>query len=556
MHHDLGFSLKILHFLSQETASSNKPVLFFAAIAGIANSLLLIIISQAAGQLHDKTIETQLFIIYLVTFILFAYAQRVSQRQAITAVEQAVENIRLRITNKIRHCELHTIEKLSSISHYSVLSQGTSTISQSVMHLLSGVEALLVLILASLYLLWLSPASFFITLGIAGITVSLLVRHYHNTFQKLRQASGEEQQFFEYLTSLLKGFKQVKTHQQDCDLLFEQTKHYTHEAKTLRTQANINLWEDKLLSDSSAYLLLLLIVFILPIFTAEREDNLLQIIATVIFMIKPVAMLSAAIPNISRTDVAIDTIYALDKKLDQNREELSTPDKRADSQFAAFPSLQLQNISFSYEATKFKLVVPDIHIKRGETIFITGKNGSGKSSFLKLLTGLYHPQQGTLHIGDYRLQDEDFGAYRELFSVVFDDFYLFEHLREKIKSKDKDKEINDWLAHLSLNKKEIFDLKENNFRHLSLGEHKRLAFLTAVLRHQPVLILDDFISQQDTSFKQYFYKDILTILQQYGKTIIMVSYDDEYFSVADKILHIENGYVRQQDRSSKALSKQ
>jgi len=195
--------LKILTFMTEETQVSKKRILILASISGIANSLLLVILNEAATVLQNGEMELQLFAQYFLTFLLFIFAQRTAQKEAVTAVEYALQNVRVRLANKVRQADLRTVESLGDIGSYSSLTQGANTIAQSVMYMITGVESLMVLIFANLYLLWLSPSSFMVAIVLIIITITLLVRHYQKTFDELSEASQKEGQFFAQFTSML-----------------------------------------------------------------------------------------------------------------------------------------------------------------------------------------------------------------------------------------------------------------------------------------------------------------------------------------------------------------
>ena len=78
----------------------------------MANSLLLVILNEAATALDNDKIEVQLLIQYIITFVLFIFAQRTSQQKAVTAVESALQKVRIRLADKVRHSELRTIEEI------------------------------------------------------------------------------------------------------------------------------------------------------------------------------------------------------------------------------------------------------------------------------------------------------------------------------------------------------------------------------------------------------------------------------------------------------------
>jgi len=97
-----------------------------------------------------------------------------------------------------------------------------------------------------------------------------------------------------------------------------------------------------------------------------------------------------------------------------------------------FEELCLEDIVFSYRDqynnTLFTIDNINLTIKKGELLFIVGGNGSGKSTILKLLTGLYYPEAGTMRLNGKPVTRSDYPAFRELFSIIFTDFHLFEKL--------------------------------------------------------------------------------------------------------------------------------
>jgi putative ATP-binding cassette transporter len=540
--------MKLLTFMTQETEVSKQRILLLAAVSGIANSLLLVIINEAASGLTEGVFEAHLFAQYVLTFILFIFAQRASQREAVAAVEWALQRVRVRIANKVRLCDLRAVESLGDISSYSSLTQGANTIAQSAMYLVTGIESLLVLVFAGLYLLWLSPLSFVVALVLIGFTILLLVRHYQKTFQELSEASRKEGIFFERFTAILKGFKQLKTNRRESDDMFLHIRQLASETSDLKSRSNVRLLEDILLSNVTFYLLLLLVVFLLPLFVPENESSLFQVIATILFMMEPVSMISAALPNISKTNVAINGLYRLEARLDQampgHAEDVAnTPPTLPD----AFSMIQLHAASFAYinahQQPLFQVGPLSLTCRQGETLFITGGNGSGKSTFLKLFTGLYQPEQGTIQFDEKILQSHDYPAYRELFSVVFDDFYLFDRLYGLVDVPDT--EINAWLEKLDINHKTRFEHGRFTNTDLSTGQRKRLAFIAAIVQHRPILVFDELAADQEPAFRQRFYEKILPELKAQGKTIVAVTHDDRYFGIADRVLRMEAGKLEE-----------
>ena len=89
------------------------------------------------------------------------------------------------------------------------------------------------------------------------------------------------------------------------------------------------------------------------------------------------------------------------------------------------------------------------------------------------------------------------------------------------------------------------EISGDRFTHidLSTGQRKRLAFIAAVERGRPVLVFDELAADQDPAFRCRFYTRILPGLKAQGRTLLVVSHDDEYFHLADRVLVLEDGRI-------------
>jgi len=190
--------------------------------------------------------------------------------------------------------------------------------------------------------------------------------------------------------------------------------------------------------------------------------------------------------------------------------------------------------------TPFVLDVADVTISRGELVFIVGGNGSGKTTLIKLLLGLYQPSSGTLELDGQPVSEEAVEDYRQLFSAVFADYHLFEDIVAPAVALPR---VNAWLHRLDL--AHLVDLHAGSFStvDLSTGQRKRLALLHAILEDRDILMFDEWAADQDPTYRQLFYTTILPELQGLGRTIIVVSHDDRYFGVADRVIHMEGGRI-------------
>ncbi|NCR58326.1 MAG: ATP-binding cassette domain-containing protein [Microcystis aeruginosa LL13-06] len=178
----------------------------------------------------------------------------------------------------------------------------------------------------------------------------------------------------------------------------------------------------------------------------------------------------------------------------------------------------------------------------GELIFIIGGNGSGKSTLAKLITGLYPPLSGAIYLNGKRITQDNVEWYRQHFSAIFYDFYLFDSFLG-FDRPNLDQEVENYLMQLQLAHKVTIKNGVLSTTELSQGQRKRLALLTAYLEDRPIYVFDEWAADQEPRFRELFYKQILLQLKERGKIVIVISHDDRYFHLADHIIKLDYGAV-------------
>jgi putative ATP-binding cassette transporter len=76
---------------------------------------------------------------------------------------------------------------------------------------------------------------------------------------------------------------------------------------------------------------------------------------------------------------------------------------------------------------------------------------------------------------------------------------------------------------------------------LSRGQRKRLALLVAYLEDRPIYVFDEWAADQDPQFKEIFYSSLLPALRARGKTVVVITHDDRYYHLADRVVKLEDG---------------
>ena len=167
-----------------------------------------------------------------------------------------------------------------------------------------------------------------------------------------------------------------------------------------------------------------------------------------------------------------------------------------------FQSLEFQNTCFSYAEDAFSVGPINLKVNQGETIFIIGGNGSGKSTFINLLTGLLQPIDGEVLLNDKVIQNNA-PTYQKLISTIFTNNYLFSENYENYVL-EGNKEYDELLALMKLRHVVKSDDDKAARRNFSKGESKRMSMIFALLEHHPILVLDEWAADQDPYFRKYF----------------------------------------------------
>lgn len=217
--------------------------------------------------------------------------------------------------------------------------------------------------------------------------------------------------------------------------------------------------------------------------------------------------------------------------------------------------IKLENINFKYKKNKTKdFILKDINltINNGEFISIIGNNGEGKSTLLKLLSGIILPTEGNILINDINTKSKkDFINLRKNISIVFqnpDNQIIFERVYEELEfalknlkfdKKDIDKQID-----LALEKVNMLDFKFTNTENLSLGQKQKIIIAEALSTNSDIIVLDEPTAMLDPTSKRDFL-NLLIDLNKQGKTIILVTHILDEIFYSSRCLYLNNNIIEE-----------
>lgn len=285
------------------------------------------------------------------------------------------------------------------------------------------------------------------------------------------------------------------------------------------------------------------LLFSIPLLQDIPSETLTGYLFAFLYMMGPFRAFIGAAPTLSQGEIALRKIQELGFSLIPEHTQEVTQDSL--SMDPAWDIFELRAVTFQYSPGSqsnecFTLGPLNFSIRPGEIILIAGGNGSGKTTLVKLLCGLYTPHDGQIFFNNIAITQENRKWFHEHLAVVFSDFHLFENLAGMVDSR-QNIQARHFQEELHLDKNVTLGGGSYTFDGLSHGQRRRLALLLAFIDDRPIYIFDEWAADQDPYFKDFFYHKFLPELKARGKSAIVVTHDDRYYHVGDRIMKMENG---------------
>ncbi|HEX2950480.1 MAG TPA: cyclic peptide export ABC transporter [Armatimonadota bacterium] len=408
----------------------------------------------------------------------------------------------------------------------------------------------IVLVVCLLYIAFISLLNFCITAVAILVAVGIYYLHTRKLIHEINAQKSAESRMLTTLEDVVDGFKEVRLNSCRSEAIHGKLGDITSTLYLARVRTNMHYCTEMMFSDVFFYMLLATIVFILPQYQHSMISEVLMSAAAILFIIGPLQSIVASSPVFLRAAVAIEHLEAFEHELDSAAEESdnSHPDQHVFT--GPINSICLRDVTFEYPARTNENGIPvdpfqvgpfSLEITEGQTVFLVGGNGCGKTTLLKVLTGLYLPTSGQVLVNGQAITRDNLTSYRDNIAAIFSDFHLFDQLYG-YENVDPAR-VNALLQLMELDAKTAFHHGRFTTQKLSTGQRKRLAMITALLEERDILIFDEWAADQDPHFRAYFYEQLLPDLKAQGKTIIAVTHDERYWSLADRVIRLEYGVL-------------
>lgn len=510
-------------------------------ISGIGLTGLLAIIS---GLLVGRpTVEHPLYAFAALCIVVPA-SRLISQSLFNGLATRALFETRLQSCRKILAAPLRSLEEIGPHRLLATLTDDITSLTTALTQVPLLCLHVGVVISCLAYMGWLSWRMLLIIVGIMAVglfTYNLSMGVARKYLTLLRE---ETDKMFAHFRSLIHGAKELKLHRRRREAFVASELIPTGDAIRRFTFLGNNIFVVSAVWGNLLFFIaigILLFGFSTTSFVSARVMSGFTL--SLLYILAPLEAVFQILPNLGRAAAAVRKLERLG--IDLASRSVETAPEAAEP-VASWRQLELSQVEYAYgggaAADRFGIGPLSLTFNAGEIVFITGGNGSGKSTLAKVLTGLYVPDAGEIRLDGRPVTSESRESYRQLFATVFADFYLFQNLMG-LDGDRLDAAARDYLVRLQLDGKVKVENGVLSTVDLSQGQRKRLALLTAYMEQRPVYLFDEWAADQDPQFKAVFYFELLPELKARGKTVFVISHDDQYYALADRLIKMKDGQL-------------
>lgn len=529
--------------------TKSKWFFFFVIIMGLATSfanigMLMLINNVLAGQSFVKGAYAPL--VFVVLIVMSFFTNRIFQFYMVGLTNNLTFDLELEIVQKLRNASFESYEFMGSEKIYAALGD-TRMLSRIPQTLIQLMNSAITVVCALGYMFWITPlGGCIICAMMGGLLIVYLVRDRQITKDQ-NEVRDLQDSYYNSLRELMNGFKQIRISVLRNNNLFNR---YILDnrvrAKQLTVKTSRAYVANELAGVYSWYMVLGVVIFLLPFLFGISTAQTAAFVATTLFLIGPVSQLIMFFPFYTSLKIAVERISRIDTQL--RMDAVPVPEKYDAP--ASFSEIRFEQVVYQYDqydenvVNSFRVEIEDLSIQKGEIIFVTGGNGSGKTTFINVLTGLCKPMSGKIYVDDHETGWESFSLLSNMMSVVYTNQHLFKNNYDDHDFTPGNSELQQMMKMINLEGivkySESGDWMDVN---LSRGQQKRLSLILALMENKPLIILDEWAAEQDPHNRRLFYTKWLPAIRDQGKTIIAISHDDDYYHVADRVLKFNYGKI-------------
>ena len=385
---------------------------------------------------------------------------------------------------------------------------------------------------------------FGLSIGVGGSII--IMRYGRSQFIQLRE---KEDHLFSLFKTLVDGSKELNINQNRRQFFYDKlAKPGIEDIRKTELSAKGYWVLSESLMRTVMFLVLGIVIYVSHVWHQVSPVTLTGFVLFTTYLIGPIAFVQATLQSLVRGKISLAKLKKLDLADKKIQVQLTQNDRAED-----WGKLVFNAVGYSYLDSNSEVLIDqefhfsigpiDLTIEQGDCIFICGGNGSGKSTFAKVLVGLYQPQNGSVSFAGQEINYSNLQWYRNHFSTIFSDFHLFEHLLDSHGQLVDGPGVNSLIEKLKISDKVSVQNGKLSTTKLSQGQKKRVAMLASQVEDASIYLFDEWAADQDPEFRHYFYTELLPSLKENGKTIIAITHDERYFHLADKLIKFDAGQI-------------
>lgn len=527
---------------------------FVGAISGFGGAAILALINHA---LHKSgTPDSDLLWGFGVVCLIVLLMRVASGILLVRLSQRAVSQLRMQLSCQILMSPVRLLESLGTHRLLATLTEDVPAITTAFVSLPMLCVQVATALGCLVYLGWLSWPLVFVIMGFIGFGIFMFRIQEARALRSLKSAREAHDDLHHHFRAMTEGAKELKLHRRRRSAFLSKRLQVAVSESARQFIAGMTTYT--IAGSGSSLLLYLaigLLLFGLPAIQEILPETMTGYILVMLYLMTPLEGIVAALPGFGRAGVSLKKVQDLGLSLSTHvsksklEEVLTTSDvlgAPCSREAVSLERLEFVGVTHQYqherEGHDFCLGPIELVFHPGEVVFLVGGNGSGKTTLAMLLLGLYEPEGGEIRLNGESVTQEQREDYRQLFSAVFSDFYLFESFLG-LDTAELEIQANEYLQQLELDHKVTVKNGRLSTLELSQGQRKRLALLTALLEDRPFYVFDEWAADQDPVFKKLFYTEILPELKAAGKTVLVITHDDQYFHVADRCIRMDFGQI-------------
>lgn len=528
--------LGLLQFLWRHAPSGSRGILIGLALAaGLTRDIVMVVVNAAAGDTREQAIQVWLPL-FAVSLLIFVGASYYYQVLSTSVTSSVVNKVRLNLSAKIIHAQPSVIAPYERGALYHNMTTDVATVARTTTTILGLLPVTIFLIVAIPQLFIYAPmaGAMAVLVMIGGILAYVIGQ------QKMAalgmDARTHEVAYFEAVTELLEGHRELRlNHGRRFD--FSKALDYVLERLRDALIAVARMYEtSEAIVSVMKFCLFGGIVFLVPVLFETDPTTIFSVLLLVLYCVTPFEQMVATYPSIIGSLVSYSRVEELDRALPD------VPENNTKPAVKPFTGLSLRKMVATHRVqgnVRFTLGPIDLDIAPGEIVFLAGHNGSGKTTLLHVLAGLLDHDKGEVIFGAEGRSD--IASHRETVTAIFSNYHLFKanHGLSHITDAQADAAIDrvGLAAHTKVVDGAISRLE------LSSGQKRRLALAVALMEDRDVLILDEFVADQDPEQREIFFTQRLPELKAQGKTVILATHDMSWAGHCDRLISMTNGKI-------------